>query len=293
VRGEPVLRVGQKVLGTQDLSEELDRLVPMRAFHGAITEEKRARYKDEALENLVTNELYAQEALGRGMTVEKKDLQDAMDGLQASMGGRKALDAALKRRGVTYEQYREILRKGELVKKLLDMEVTLKSEVTEEEVREYYERNKESYMRPAAWRVSHILISVDPSQLDQKEALRKRAETVLEKARAGEDFGLLAWDYSDDPYRYKEGDLGLLHKGRLMPELEDVIDRLEVGQVSDIIETIYGFHIVKLVDRTVPTQLEFEEMKQKIASEMRVRRTKELREALIERLKSQTEIEVY
>jgi parvulin-like peptidyl-prolyl isomerase len=292
--GDPVAKVNGSVLTEIDLQDEINRVVPAIGFHGGISPERMAKYRPKAIESMIESELLYQEALEIGLRADKKEIKNAIKTLRKKMGGKKKFRAALKVKGLTEKEYKKMLEKMLLVNMIVNQEIERKSVVTEEAAREYYETNRESYVRPAARRLSHILISVAPNSLpEERQQKMQRAEDIREKAVGGEDFGLLAWDYSDDPYKYKSGDLGLVHKGRLDPSLEEEVERLKVGEISEVIHTIYGFHIIKVNEIMESAQLEFREVSQKIMRELAEKKRESLREELISRLKEKADIEVY
>ena len=116
---------------------------------------------------------------------------------------------------------------------------------------------------------------------------------IIDKIKAGEDMSVVAWDYSEDPYRVKGGDMGLVHKGRLKPDLEKEVFQLEPGRLSGIIETIRGYHVVRVEEVRPPEQLSLEDVYKKVQKELTEKKEKQLREALITRLRGEARIEKY
>ena len=104
---------------------------------------------------------------------------------------------------------------------------------------------------------------------------------------------VIAWDYSDGSYRVKGGDLGLVHKGRLDPDLEKEVFQLEPHQLSNIIETRYGYHVVRVEEIKAPEQLTLEDVSQRIQEELTEKKEKRLRESLVEKLRAQAHIEIF
>ena len=104
---------------------------------------------------------------------------------------------------------------------------------------------------------------------------------------------VIAWDYSDGPYRVKGGDLGLVHKGRLEPDLEKEAFQLKPGQLSNIIETRYGYHVVRVEEIKAPEQLGLEDVSKRIKEELTEKKEKRLRKALVEKLRAHAHIEVF
>lgn len=289
-----VVKVNETVLTEADLQEVMNRIIPAASFHGTMSPERKAAYRPRAIEELIEEELLYQGAKERGMTVKKSRIKETVKATIKRLGGKKNFKTALKRANLTKKQYERKLEKKFLINRIIRLEVEQKASVSDEQVREHYERNRKGYMRPEARRLRHILISVEPAATgEQRRQRRQRAEEVLRKAGEGQDFSQLAWDYSDDPYRVKGGDLGLIHRGRLDPDLEEAVFSLEAGQVSGIIETIYGYHIVRVEEVRKPEQLSFKDVSQKIRRQMRQKKLKELKSALITGFRENARIEVY
>jgi len=286
-------RVNGVELTQVDFDQVRNEVVPVAAFH-SLSPERMAYYRPKIIQRMIEWELLYQEAKRRGLEVPKKWLKKQRQKTIERLGGVGIFKRALKQWGLTERAYRRYLEKKYLVKELLRLEVKEKATVSDQEALQHYEANRGSYFRPEARRLRHILISVSPNATAEERAQRRAlAEEVLKKAREGADFAELAWNYSDDPYRVKGGDLGLVHKGRLEPELEEAAFRLEVGQISGVIQSIYGYHIVKVEGRTPPEQLPFEAVKEAIKRRLRQKKEKALREALLSRLKEGAQIEVY
>jgi peptidyl-prolyl cis-trans isomerase C len=290
---KPVVKVNDTVLNQVDLDRTFNEVLPAMTFHGGITPEKREEYRDEAMERLINNELFYQEALKLGLKVEK-EVKEARESAIARVGGKKQYMKALKNAGITDREYKEMTRKKLLVNKIREVEIEAKSIVSDEEARDYFEKHKEGYKRPEARRLRHILVSVDPSaSAEEWETRRLRAEEALQKIKDGEDMASVAWDYSDDPYRVKGGDLGIVHSGRLAARLEKAVQNLGVGELSDVVQTLYGYHIVRVEEKKEPEQLEYKDVEGTIKTKLARQRRGELEGKMTERLKANARIEVY
>jgi peptidyl-prolyl cis-trans isomerase C len=142
--------------------------------------------------------------------------------------------------------------------------------VSEADLKEYYTQNKEKLGVPEQVRARHILFNVDPaSSEDEKKQTKARAQAILKRVKAGEDFEKLARDYSDDQTSKKKGgDLGYFSPGQMVPEFEGVAFYTDPGETSDIVETKYGYHIIKVVDHKEARQRSFAEMKDYIKEKL-------------------------
>jgi peptidyl-prolyl cis-trans isomerase C len=142
--------------------------------------------------------------------------------------------------------------------------------VSEADLKEYYIQNKQSLGVPEQVRARHILFKVDPaaSQAEKNKA-QGRAQAVLKRVQAGEDFAKLAATHSDDAgSKAKGGDLGYFTPGRMVPDFEDVAFYTNPGETSDIVETKYGYHIIKVEDHIDARERSFEEMKDYIREKL-------------------------
>ncbi len=121
-------------------------------------------------------------------------------------------------------------------------------EVTAEEIEAYYNENKEDYLRDPVRKLDYVKIEMKPSDADEKIVL-DRAQDILKRAKAGEDFAELARMYSEGPTGPKGGDLGYFTKDRMVKEFSDAAFSMKVGQVSDLVKSQFGYHIIKVMDK--------------------------------------------
>jgi peptidyl-prolyl cis-trans isomerase SurA len=213
-----------------------------------------ASARKEVLDRLIEEKVIEDEARKRGMTVSKEDVDKAVEGVFADMkraaGSDEAFMRQLDREGLTEQDLRDIyeprLEAQILASRLVRREVGEQGEVTDTEVEEYYEENKESFPeRPESVRLSHIYVSVVPDSVAYERALEK-AKGIRARIIAGEDFATLARENSADPSAAKGGDLGYFVRGQLDPFFDEAVFSLKPGEVSDIIKSRLGFHLIKL-----------------------------------------------
>jgi parvulin-like peptidyl-prolyl isomerase len=142
--------------------------------------------------------------------------------------------------------------------------------VSDADLKEYYTRNKQSLGVPEQVRARHILFRVDPdASQDEKNQIQERAQAVLKRVQAGEGFAELAAAHSDDAgSKAKGGDLGYFSPGQMVPDFEDVAFYTNPGETSDIVETKYGYHIIKVEDHIEARERSFEEMKDVIREKL-------------------------
>jgi parvulin-like peptidyl-prolyl isomerase len=182
-----------------------------------------------------------------------------------------------------------------LSREYLAKAVTPEAAVSEADVKEYYTRNKQRLAVPEQVRARHILFKVDPAASeDEKNRARARAQAVLKRLRAGEDFEKLAQTYSDDQStKANGGDLGYFTTGRMVPDFEMAAFYTDPGEIGDIVETQYGYHIIKVEDHVEARERSFEEMKDFIREKLRQQAVMSKVEAFIRQAAADAGMQVY
>ncbi|MEW6569612.1 MAG: peptidylprolyl isomerase [Nitrospirota bacterium] len=160
----------------------------------------------------------------------------------------------------------QLLSNDFLAAEYMKKEVIAKIDVAEEDMKLYFKTHPEEFTTPEMVKARHILIKVDKNALDEdKKKAKEKAEDILKKIRAGEDFSKIAAEVSDDSSsKTKGGDLGLFQRGKMVPDFEKVAFSLKPGEISDVFETPFGFHIVKVEEKKDPVIEPYEKVKDKV-----------------------------
>jgi len=264
--GDPVIA---KAKGFEIKRSDMDTLITK--FKTILQSQGRPVPPQEALEKIVLNELITQKLLlakatDADRTAATKTVNLQITNLLSQAGSQEALEKQFKLRGTTAGEYRNELMQLVTANEALKRELGIK--IGDADVKEYYTGHPTDFEEPEKIHVHHILfLTMDPTNgeqlaADKKDAKRKQAEDVLKKARGGDDFAKLAKQYSEDPgSKDNGGDLPLFDKegdfagGRMGPEFTGASFSLTNNQVSDIVTTEYGFHIIKSYGKTPATKL--------------------------------------
>ena len=169
--------------------------------------------------------------------------------------------------GISEEKLRQEIEYDLKIKMLLDIHIPPVEEVSEEDAEEFYHTNSENFHIPERIRASHILIAF--SSEDSAEKRNEKRHKILQikkELENGADFSELARKYSDCESKSMGGDLGFFKKGKMVRPFEDAAFELKVGEISDIVETIYGYHLIKLTDSKSARIIPFEQVQNKIVS---------------------------
>ncbi|MGD0168943.1 MAG: peptidylprolyl isomerase [Smithella sp.] len=219
----------------------------------------------EVLESMIRRELLYQAARKSGIKPDENAINKDINSLKQQFSGETEYKNELSRRGINEEVLRARMIRNSLVQKYVDKEFTDKVNVTDKEIQDYYQKNIDLFKQPFQMRVNQIFIQSDSKGGDsRKKELRSKAEKILKNLKDDQDFADLAREYSDGPTKNKGGDLGYLRKGQLEKQFESKIFALKKGEITDVIETEYGFHIFKVTDIKPETILAYENVKEKV-----------------------------
>jgi parvulin-like peptidyl-prolyl isomerase len=287
-----------RVNGTRLMSDRLDAavnaLVPRESFHRTVPAEKLAAIRQQALRSLVDDELVYQDGVRRGTVVRAAEIDAALARTASRYPNRQAFLAALRRSGATLAGARREIRRSLIIEKTRARAVQSTCGVSRADASSYFSSNVARFLVPEQLHVYAITIGVDPSGSPQDWTNgRSRADEVLRKVKAGAPFEEMAREYSTDPSKARGGDMGFVHRGSLTPEFETATRNLGRGDLYDgIVQTIYGFHIVRVADVLAPRQKTFEEAVAEIRKDLGAKRCAEMAEAWLGRLRSAATIHV-
>ena len=275
------------------LAVAVDALLPGAAFHGNVREATRREITDRALQGLITEELWVQEARRRGLVVSAAEIDAGLARARRRYRGRGSFDDARRRSGARVADVREAISRALIVEKAYTRWVTSACVVSPAEAAEYFKANPERFVTPPRRRVSIITVGVDPSApANVRQAARARIEEIDRQVRAGIPFEELARKHSTDPSRAAGGDLGLMHRGQLLEDFEKVLDGMRLGATSGVVQTIYGYHVLRLVSNEPPVRKSFEEVRDSLVASLTKSRCEELRERKTSSLRRAARVEI-
>ena len=182
-----------------------------------------------------------------------------------------------------------------LANEYLKREIAQKITVSDDEVKQYYDSHKDEFKTQEMVKARHILVRVEnAASEDEKKKAKDKAEMYLKKIKDGEDFAKMAAEVSDDPgSKAKGGDLGFFPKGRMVKSFEDAAFALKPGETSGIVETQFGFHIIKVEDKKEPTIESFDAVKERIKQKLAQDRTRKELTDFIDKAMKDSKTEIY
>jgi peptidyl-prolyl cis-trans isomerase SurA len=260
--------------------------------------ERRERIQEffrKVLDRIIEEKLIEQEAKKTGIKVTSKEIEGAVEDVkQKNKINQEELEKALAAEGLTLEAFKKDLERRILRSKLVSSAVKLEQKPGEKELREFFQNNLNHYRVNESYRPAHILFFIPQDAMpEQIRGIRKRSQKVLEKIKEGADFAKMATEYSEDTSTRKEGgDLGYFKKGELLPALEREASKLQIGEVSGLIRTELGFHILKLLDRRGGEPPPFEEIKEKVEADYYEKEIEKALQQFLSKLKEKSIIEI-
>jgi peptidyl-prolyl cis-trans isomerase C len=275
---------------------EFDNAVKaMEARAGSpVPPDKRDEVLRVVLDQLVAYHLLAQESRARKMAVGDADVEGRLGEIRKGFATEEAFKQGIAAQGLTVDQLRTQARTNLEVAKVIDVEVTLKVAVQDAAVNTFYQQNPERFKQGESVHASHILIGLPPNATPaQKTEAKVKAQAVLKQVRGGADFATVARAQSQDPGSGPNGgDLGFFAKGQMNPQFEDAAFALKPGAVSAVVETPFGYHIIKAHDRRAARTAPFAEVSGQIKDYLTQGQREQKLQQLVEQVKSKSKIEI-
>jgi foldase protein PrsA len=208
------------------------------------------QYGTSTLGYLIDNKIVELEADKENIKISDKEIDEEMKVYIDSYGGEKAFNSVLEQSGISQADIETDIVNYLKIKKLLESKI----DITDEEMKTYFEENKESYNEAEQVEASHILVADEAT-----------AKEVKEKLTAGEDFASLAKEYSTDTSNAESGgELGFFAKGEMATEFENAAFSMNIGDISEPIQTDFGYHIIKVTDKKEAKEAVYEDHKEEI-----------------------------
>ncbi|MBC7265689.1 MAG: peptidylprolyl isomerase [Coriobacteriia bacterium] len=242
------------------------------------------QYKRMILDSMIEAEMVRQEAKRLGIKVTDKDVDAKLAEIKASYPDEASFNEVVKQSGMTMEQIRQSIS-DQLTYQALYDKVAPAPKISEDEIKAYYEKNKTTqFTKEPEAHLQHILFA---------ENDKATAEKVLKEIQGGADFGALASKYSTDPgSKSAGGDLGSAPTSRYVKEFQEAADKLKVGEVSGLVKTQFGWHIIKKLGETPGGIQRYEEVKDLIKATLEQEARTKAWNDYIAKLKAKTKIEI-
>jgi len=264
--------VNSEIITTNQLNRELAE----RANGAKVPPSQLSDLRQQVLSELIEKTLLMQKIDELGIKVSDAEIESAVNDVQKQNKlTREQLVEALRSEGMPFEKYKDNLRQQILRYKLVGREVQAKVEVTTREVSDYFREHIDDYREKPFLRLSRITFPIPPkSTTVQIEAIRDKAQAALERLKKGEEFYPVLLSYTANQSA-EGGDMGTFAEGELTRDFERAVRDLKEGEVSGLVETPSGFHILQVTERNAGKIRQFDEVKEEIQRTLREQKTEE------------------
>ena len=274
----------------------------------ALVEQYKKQLRQQVTERMIVERLLDEKAKAVGIVVTEEEVIDQIKKMASAQKPPLSLEdfkVLIEAYGRSFDEVKQQIQKGLGYQKLMEAQWAGKINVTEDDAKKYYSENTNEFKIPEQVRASHILIkpapiaalrqqgvgadpNTDPNEAKAKA--RAKTEGLLKQIKGGADFAELARANSDCPSSKQGGDLNFFGRGQMALAFEKAAFELKVGQVSDIVETKFGYHIIKVTDHKDPNNIAFEQAKGDIVNSLTRKKQGELAKEYIESLKAEANI---
>lgn len=244
---EKTLAMFKKQMGDRVPPEQMEQALP--------------QIRERIMEELIMRQIMLDEVAKKGIRLSDSEFAEIKVELAQELPPGTTIEDYMAETGTTEAEMREQMA----VRKMIIAQAETLEQPTDEDIQAFYEENKDGFSQGESVTASHILIKVDPSDDDAAKAAKKaRIEALRAELEGGAEFAALATENSDCPSASAGGDLGSFGRGQMVPEFEDAAFSQPIGSVGEVVETQFGYHLIKVGEKTTAKTLDFNEVKDRI-----------------------------
>jgi len=287
-----VARVNGVVIYKADYDSALAAFMQNNQMGPDATEDQKKEAQKMVMDGLIGSELLYQKAKTIPIEVPQAEVDDAIKQMRSGMG-EAGFQNELQRRGMSQADVEGLVKQNLMIQKLIKEQVLDRVTVSDAEMKAFYDEHQKEMQKPEDVEASHILVrssSSDPA--DKRAAARKKIDEALSKIKSGEDFAATAKTYSEDTSASQGGTLGAIHRGQTVPAFEEAAFKLNVGQVSDVVESQFGYHIIKVTGKHPAGVAEMSEVKDRIGEFLKQKKSRETVETMVASLRAAAKVEI-
>jgi peptidyl-prolyl cis-trans isomerase C len=289
----PALTINGVDITRAKVNSQVDHMINQRGLNsGGITQPAvYQQLQQEVVERLITQELLWQEAQRREVVASDSDVDEQLAKMKSGFDNEQAFLFQIQAGGFTESAYHEDIRQQRSVQNMIAGELAREVTVSDEEIEAFYNENIEQMTLPEAIRARHILMKAAVDDESARESARERITAVQQELRDGADFAALATEFSEAPSAPKGGDLGFFGRDQMVPSFENAAFALQPGEISEVVDTQFGYHLIKLEERREAQTVPVEEAAERITAYLTQDKLQEAVEDLVDELHAAATIE--
>lgn len=270
-----IVMVNDDIVTTKELDRAFKPLERqyVQTYQGEELRLKLIEARRQILERIIDQILLYQESRSKGISIKSSEIDEALNTVKVKFPSLAKFKEVLHQQGISTFAFRENIKKQLYVNRYKETFISSRIDVMVSDLKDYYEAHKKAYFEPEEVRASQIFI---PFEIDaDKEFVRKKTTKIYESLQNGENFEEIARQFSKGANAPQGGDLGFLKNGQMLKEVEDELSRMFIGDISPIIKSSVGFHILKLTARKEPRQMLLSEVEERVRSQVFAGKAKE------------------
>jgi len=291
----PAVTINGADVSREKVQAQIDHMINQRGLNsGGITQPAVFKQiQEDVVDQLIVQELLWQEAKRREFVVDDELVDERLQQTKSGFDTELAFLFKIQAGGYTEESYREDIRQQESVKRMISQGVSSGIAVSDEDVEHFYNTNIDQMQKPLAVRARHILITPNSTALADHQAAKEQAESILAEIRDGADFVALATNRSQGPSAARGGDLGYFGPGQMVPAFEQAAFTLRPGELSEVVQTQFGYHLIRVEDRRGGESAPLGEAADQIRSYLAQLALQNAVEMLVTRLREEGEVKIF
>jgi len=283
--------VNDTPIRTSDVDAAMNTIVPLTSYHQAVKPEKLAELRGKALDGLIDEELRYQEAVRLKVHVPEAEVEQALARAKSGYRDEQEFERARRASGATMPQIRSSILRALMMQRVYEDSVGARCRATEADAAAFYHDNTARFVLPEQMRVSLITVGVEASAPQQEwERARQKARDLAQRIAGGAAFDAVARQYSTDESKSRGGDLGFVHRGQLIEEFERALKDVKPGHVTAVVQTIFGFHLLRLAEVRPPAQKSFADVKATIVRDLTETRCTQAADAWAKSLRARARV---
>ncbi len=292
---DPVAVVNGVKISNKEYETEVNLQLQQASQQGRqIPDAMLPKIKADILNHLIDREVLYQESQKKNIAVNAEKVNMEIKTIKDRFPSQEEFEKIIAEMGISEAEIKSQIERNLAIRQLIDTQVIDKITVSEADTKAYYDDNPNLFKKPEQVKASHILIKVESDATDlQKAQARIEIAKIQQKLKDGQDFATLAREHSQGPSAKNGGDLGYFGRGQMVKPFEDAAFALKPGQVSEIVETQFGYHLIKVVDKRPESIMAYAEVKDRLTQHLKTQRIDQEAKKYIDTLKKDAKIEKF
>ena len=278
---------------SSDLEEAFLSLKANKAANGqSVPIDAEPEIEKQLLDRMIATQLFLARATPADRTIGNETAKKFMADSRQQSSSEEAFKRQLVALGLTLPQFEKQITEQAIVKAVIDRELKAKEMIGPDEIKKFYDQNPKYFQQPEQVKVAQIQFNTRNLSAEETERKRAEAKKVLDRANAGEDFSKLVKEFSEDELSKPNDGQFTIIRGQLPIEFESAAFTLKTNQISDLIRTSYGYHIIKLIEKTPPQQAELVKVQDRIRDTLLQEAVQKRLPDYVEKLKKEADVQI-